>query len=128
MFNSTQQTFLFIGAFLGFIGVAFGAFGAHFLKQRLSADSLAIFEVGVRYHMYHVLALIFTALLLHYNQNSWTTWAGYSFISGILIFSGSLYLLVLTDVKKWGMITPIGGVFFLLGWLFIALSALKSAQ
>lgn len=123
MLSSSQQCFLSIGAILGFLGVAGGAFGAHFLKQRLAPDTLAIFEVGIRYQMYHVLALLFTVWLLGATQGNWATWAAYAFIAGIVVFSGSLYLLVFTRVKMWGAVTPIGGLLLLLGWAFIAVSA-----
>lgn len=123
MLSSSQQCFLSIGAIFGFLGVAGGAFGAHFLKQRLAPDALAIFEVGIRYQMYHVLALLFTVWLLGATQGDWAAWAAYAFIAGIVVFSGSLYLLVFTGVKMWGAVTPIGGLLLLLGWVFMAVSA-----
>lgn len=123
MLSSTQQWLLFSGALLGFIGVAAGAFGAHALKQRLAPDLLAIFEVGVRYQMYHVFAIILAALLVTVTGGNWATLAGYLFIAGAVIFSGSLYLLVFTGVKTWGAVTPIGGVFFLIGWIFLMVAA-----
>jgi uncharacterized membrane protein YgdD (TMEM256/DUF423 family) len=123
MLSSIQQWLLFFAALLGFFGVSAGAFGGHALKQRLAPDLLAIFEVGVRYQMYHVLALILAVLLIGVTAGHWATSAAYVFIAGILIFSGSLYLLALTGVKTWGAVTPIGGVLFLLGWIFLAISA-----
>lgn len=125
MLSHIQQWFLFIGALLGFVGVAAGAFGAHALKQRISPDLLAIFEVGVRYQLYHALTLILTVLLMSVIPGYWPKMAGYFFIIGTLIFSGSLYILVFTSVKAWGAITPIGGVLMLLGWLFLAMSAFE---
>lgn len=126
MLSSTQQWFLFCGALFGFIGVAAGAFGAHALKQRLAPDLLAIFEVGVRYQLSHALAIILTVWLMTVLPGIWATLAGYFFISGVFVFSGSLYVLVFTAVRAWGAVTPIGGVFLLLGWAFLAIGALIS--
>ena len=123
MLSLIQQCFLFCGAAFGFLGVGAGAFGAHALKQRLSSDFLSIFEVGVRYQMYHALALVLTVWLISVTQGVWSTYAGYFFIVGTIIFSGSLYMLVFTGVKMWGAVTPIGGILLLLGWLFLAIAA-----
>lgn len=123
MLSPIQQWFLFCGAILGFIGVAAGAFGAHALKQKLAPDLLAIFEVGVRYQMYHVLAILLTVWLMNVTASHWAILAGYSFVGGILIFSGSLYMLAFTAVRAWGVVTPVGGVLLLLGWFFLAFSA-----
>jgi uncharacterized membrane protein YgdD (TMEM256/DUF423 family) len=120
---TTQQWMLFCAALLGFTGVAAGAFGAHALKQRLSQDLLAVFEVAVRYQMYHALALGLVAVLLGMMPSSYLTFAGWSFIAGTVIFSGSLYLLIATGEKWLGAITPIGGVFLLCGWLCLLLAA-----
>ncbi|HEV8052379.1 MAG TPA: DUF423 domain-containing protein [Parachlamydiaceae bacterium] len=125
MLSSSQQWLLFCAALLGFLGVAGGAFGAHALKQRITPDNLAIFEVGIRYQMYHVLAIILTVWLIGATHGNWAVWAAYSFICGILIFSGSLYMLVFTGVRMWGAVTPIGGLLLLLGWIFLAISALS---
>lgn len=126
MLISVQQFLLFCGALLGFTGVGAGAFGAHFLKQRLSADLLGVFEVAVRYQMYHALAVIFTIWLITTTSGHWASLAGFFFISGTLIFSGSLYILVFSGVKAWGAITPIGGLLLLLGWIFLAMAALTA--
>lgn len=126
MLTSIQQFLLFCGALMGFIGVGAGAFGAHFLKQRLGADLLSIFEVAVRYQMYHALAVILTVWLITMTSGNWASLAGCFFIGGTLIFSGSLYILVFTGGKAWGAITPIGGVLLLLGWIFLSLAALTS--
>lgn len=123
MLVSAQQWLLFLGALIGFLGVGAGAFGAHFLKQRLSVEMLSIFEVGVRYQMYHVLAIFIAVWLSTVSGSVWTIWSGYTFLAGIIIFSGSLYLLVFSEVKAWGAITPIGGLLLLFGWIFLALSA-----
>jgi uncharacterized membrane protein YgdD (TMEM256/DUF423 family) len=120
-----EQTFAVLGALSAFIAVAAGAFGAHGLRQRLSSDMLAVFDIAVRYQMYHALALLAV---------SWahTRWpgpalhlAGYAFLAGTILFSGSLYLLSLTGVRWLGAITPLGGVGFLIGWLALAWAAWK---
>ena len=109
-----------MGAVMGFVGVALGAFGAHALKSQLEPEMLSIFEVGVRYHMIHALALFCSAWALQQYGNRLTHFSGWSFVVGILIFSGSLYLLAFTGIKKWGAVTPIGGLFLLTGWLTLA--------
>src|SRR5438552_6063574 len=114
---------MFLAALAGFLGVALGAFGAHGLRGRLSPDMLAVFETGVRYHMYHALALILVGLML----GRWNGWliqtAGWCFVAGILLFSGSLYALALTGVTNLGAVTPIGGLAFLAGWACLAFAA-----
>ncbi|WP_434606572.1 DUF423 domain-containing protein [Pseudomonas sp. R1-7] len=117
------RSFLMLAAFFGFTGVALGAFAAHGLKNRLSADYLAIFHTGVTYQLVHTLALLGVALLATHIPGRIVTWAGISFVVGILLFSGSLYLLTLTGITKLGMITPLGGVAFLIGWLCLGLAA-----
>jgi uncharacterized membrane protein YgdD (TMEM256/DUF423 family) len=120
-----DRTFLLIGGVLGFLGVAFGAFGAHALRARLSAEMLAVFETGVRYHMYHTLAvLVVAAAIGHIGSARLLTAAGWFFTAGIVLFSGSLYALALTGVGTLGAITPIGGLLFLLGWASLALFAI----
>ncbi|AXP05825.1 MULTISPECIES: DUF423 domain-containing protein [Pseudomonas] len=117
------RSFLMLAAFFGFTGVALGAFAAHGLKNRLSADYLAIFHTGVTYQLVHTLALLGVALLATHIPGRIVTWAGVSFVVGILLFSGSLYLLTLTGISKLGIITPFGGVAFLIGWLCLGLAA-----
>lgn len=117
------RSFLMLAAFFGFTGVALGAFAAHGLKNRLSADYLAIFHTGVTYQLVHTLALLGVALLATHIPGRIVTWAGVSFVVGILLFSGSLYLLTLTGISKLGIITPFGGVAFLFGWLCLGLAA-----
>lgn len=119
-----HKVFLLIAAVLGFLGVAFGAFGAHGLRNRLSPEMLAVFEIGVRYQMYHVFALLAVAAAIgHFGQVRLLTIAGWSFIAGTLIFSGSLYALALTGTGMFGAITPIGGLGFLIGWACLAFLA-----
>jgi uncharacterized membrane protein YgdD (TMEM256/DUF423 family) len=111
------------GAINAGLAVAAGAFAAHGLKSRLEARALDIFETAARYHMYHALAMILAALVVTAVPGART--AGWLFQAGIAIFSGSLYALALTDVKVLGAITPIGGVAFLAGWVWLAVAALR---
>ena len=115
--------FLMLAAFFGFTGVALGAFAAHGLKSRLTPEYLAIFHTGVTYHLVHALALLGVALLATQIPGRLVTWAGASFAVGILLFSGSLYVLTLTGVSKLGIVTPFGGLAFLAGWLCLGLAA-----
>ncbi|MBN1958378.1 MAG: DUF423 domain-containing protein [Desulfuromonadales bacterium] len=116
-----ERIFLTVGALSAFIGVAAGAFGAHGLKHRISADMLAVFETGVRYQMYHALALMAVAWACSHWPSALVTASGWSFLLGTLLFSGSLYLMTLSGIKSFGAITPVGGLAFLLGWLFLVL-------
>lgn len=115
--------FLLLAAFFGFTGVGLGAFAAHGLKSRLTPEYLAIFHTGVTYQLVHTLALLGVALLATQIPGRLITWAGASFAVGILLFSGSLYVLTLTGVSKLGIITPLGGLAFLVGWFCLGLAA-----
>lgn len=117
------RVFLMLAAFFGFTGVALGAFAAHGLKGRLTEQYLAIFHTGVTYQLVHTLALLGVALLATQLQSRLVTWAGFCFALGIVLFSGSLYLLTMSGIAKLGIITPIGGVAFLVGWLCLGLAA-----
>ena len=117
------RVFLMLAAFFGFTGVALGAFAAHGLKGRLTEQYLAIFHTGVTYQLVHTLALFGVALLATQLQSRLVTWAGFCFALGIVLFSGSLYLLTMSGIAKLGIITPIGGVAFLAGWLCLGLAA-----
>jgi uncharacterized membrane protein YgdD (TMEM256/DUF423 family) len=119
-----QRTFLLAGALAGLIGVGFGAFGAHGLRGRLSPDMLAVFETGVRYQMYHALALMAVAALSDRLGGRLIEAAGWLFVAGIVLFSGSLYLLAVTGITILGAITPIGGVAFLAGWACLVIATL----
>ena len=119
-----DRTFLLVGALAGVIGVALGAFAAHGLRGRLSPDMLAVFETGVRYHMYHALAILLTGAIMGRITGRLIVAAGWFFTAGIVLFSGSLYLLAATGVAILGAITPLGGVAFLLGWACLAVSVL----
>ncbi len=118
---------IWLGALNGFVSVAAGAFGAHALKTRLATDMLAVFETGARYQMAHALALVLLGLLQLSRPAMSLDGAGWSFVIGIGLFSGSLYVLALSGVRAFGMVTPVGGVAFLAGWLLLALAALKGA-
>jgi uncharacterized membrane protein YgdD (TMEM256/DUF423 family) len=115
-----SRLFWILGSLFALLAVAAGAFGAHALRARLSAPDLAIFETGVRYQMYHALALLAVAMLLSRTPHSPGVAAGWLFTAGIVIFSGSLYILVLSGQRWLGAITPIGGVAFLAGWAVLA--------
>ena len=119
------RVFLSIAAILAGLSVAAGAFATHALKERLTERALEIFETGARYQMYHALALFLVAVLLSRAENIPPTlpFAGYAFIAGIAIFSGSLYALSLTGIKWLGAITPLGGAAFLIGWGCVAIAA-----
>ena len=121
-----ERLFFVIGALSAFTGVAAGAFGAHALKSRLAPDMLAVFEVGVRYQMYHALALIACAWAVTRWPGPLTTASGWLFVAGMLVFSGSLYALSFTGYRGLGAVTPLGGLAFLAGWLCLAAAALKS--
>ena len=115
--------FLMLAAFFGFTGVGLGAFAAHGLKSRLSPEYLTIFHTGVTYQLVHTLALLGVALLATQVPGRLLTWAGASFAIGILLFSGSLYVLTLTGISKLGIVTPFGGLAFLAGWLCLGFAA-----
>lgn len=119
------RIFLAIASALGGISVILGAFASHGLKDKLSERALEIWETGTKYQMYHALALILVALLLSRLSTESTALAvaGYAFIIGVLLFSGSLYALSLSGIKWLGAITPLGGVAFIIGWSCLALAA-----
>jgi uncharacterized membrane protein YgdD (TMEM256/DUF423 family) len=115
------------GAVAAGIAVALGAFAAHGLKSRIAPEMLAIFETGVRYHLIHALGLLAVAWASDRWSSGWIAWAGWAFVLGIVVFSGSLYLLATTAERWLGAITPIGGVAFLVGWALLAAAALRSS-
>lgn len=116
-----------IGSVAAGLSVAIGAFGAHILEDMLTAERLATFETGVQYHMIHALALILIAILADkLGDQKKVQWAARLILTGIIVFSGSLYLLCLTGFTKLGAITPIGGVAFIGGWIMLALAAKRS--
>lgn len=107
---------------LGFLAVMFGAFGAHALKSEVTPERLAVFETGVRYQMYHALVLLCVSFLPVSFQSRFFRPSVVCFIAGTVIFSGSLYILVLSGVRAWGAVTPLGGLLLLAGWLNLAFS------
>ncbi len=121
-----ERVFFTIGALFAFAGVAVGAFGAHSLKGRISTEMLLVFEVGVRYQMYHAFALIAAAWVQAKWPSALATSGGWFFVAGILLFSGSLYLISLSGLRWLGAITPIGGAAFLVGWLCLALAVWRA--
>ncbi|HQW44183.1 MAG: DUF423 domain-containing protein [Chitinophagaceae bacterium] len=127
-----HKKFLMAAAIFGGLAVALGAFGAHGLEGITKDEKILHgFQTGVQYQMYHALALLFIALLYDKLPGKWLKWAGNSFIAGIFLFSGSLYLLTFlkiqesSSVKLVGPVTPLGGLFFIAGWLFLLVAAFK---
>ena len=120
-----MKLFFVLGSVLAGLAVAFGAFGAHALRSTLSVSDLATFEVGVRYQMYHALALLAVAWASTRWDAPTVSAAGWAFTVGIVVFSGSLYVLVLTGQRWLGAVTPIGGVLLLAGWALLAWTALR---
>jgi uncharacterized membrane protein YgdD (TMEM256/DUF423 family) len=121
-----DRVLLALGAAFGFLGVGLGAFGAHALKARLTPEMLGIFEIGVRYQMYHALALVAVGVVALSRPSALLTAAGYSLAAGILVFSGSLYILALTETRWLGAITPLGGLAFLIGWALFFWAMIKA--
>jgi uncharacterized membrane protein YgdD (TMEM256/DUF423 family) len=126
------KVFLAIASLLAGLSVALGAFASHGLKDKLTERALEIFETATRYQMYHALALMLVAILLMQGElmpvetvQPWLNAAGYAFIAGVIIFSGSLYALSFSGIKVLGAITPIGGVAFMVGWGCLAIAALS---
>lgn len=120
------RTFALAGSLSAFLAVAAGAFGAHALRARLSADMLTAFETGARYQMYHALALLVVALATTRWPGAPVRAAGWLFVGGTILFSGSLYLLALTGARWLGAVTPFGGLCFLAGWAALAAGIAKA--
>jgi uncharacterized membrane protein YgdD (TMEM256/DUF423 family) len=117
-----SKTLLVIGSILMALAVAFGAFGAHIVQEMLTPERFEVYQTAVQYHFYHALGLlILGAVQYHAGRSAWLDWSGRLLLAGILIFSGSLYMLTLTDTGWLGMITPIGGFAFVLGWIALAI-------
>lgn len=119
--SSTDFLFLTVAAASGFFSVALGAFAAHGLSKILSENLIRTFQTGVEYQATHTLALLAIALLPQ--KNRWSKLAGWSLIAGIILFSGSLYALALSGIRSFGMVTPFGGLFFLIGWMCLFIYA-----
>ena len=123
-----DRTFFIIASLLGSLAVAFGAFGAHALRDRVEASLLANYQTGVTYMFYHVLALFVVAwAITRWPSSSLPVWAGWLFITGIVIFTGSLVLMAFTGQRWLGAITPIGGVAFIAAWLLLAVTAWRGS-
>jgi len=121
-----NRTAIVKGGILGGLAVILGAFGAHSLREYLSSEQLQIFHTGVEYQFYHSLALIAIGILYQNFQNLWIRYSGYAFFTGIILFSGSLYVLAaFSSLSYFGIVTPIGGLCFIAGWLFLIIGVLK---
>ena len=122
----TAKTVLIIAGVLGALSVGIGAFGAHGLQDTLSANGKTdTFETAVKYQFYHTLALLLLGILMMQFQHAYLSYAAYAFVAGIVVFSGSLYVLSLTNISILGAITPIGGLGFIAGWIFLILGVSK---
>jgi len=118
------KMFILLGGLNMFLAVALGAFGAHGLKKMLSVELLTVYQTGVQYHFYHALGLLLIGVLsLQWPASMLTKSAGWLLFAGIILFSGSLYVLSISGIRQLGMITPFGGVAFLAGWLLFSIAA-----
>ena len=126
-----QKIYLVIGSLLAGLAVALGAFGAHGLKKIVSSETVAVYQTGVQYQMYHALALILVGILSDRIYNGFVSSAGVLFVAGVIFFSGSLYLIVSMNAMNKtvptaiGILTPVGGLFFILGWICLVIGLLK---
>ncbi len=124
---SAAKLFVTLGALAAALAVALGAFGAHALRARLPPDLLAVYRTGVEYHFYHALGLVLVGLAaLHLPESGPLKAAGWAMLAGIVLFSGSLYLLATTGVRALGAVTPVGGVAFIAAWLLFAWAAVRT--
>ena len=119
-----MKLWLFVSALMGLLAVILGAVAVHGLRSRLDADAVSVFETGAQYQMYHALAMGLAAFAMRGPAARWAGWAAMSFLAGIILFSGSLYLLALTNSHALGIVTPFGGLFFMAGWGLLARAAL----
>lgn len=120
-----MKLFLLIGVINGFLAVALGAFGAHGLEGKISEKALKTWEKAVNYQMFHTMAIFIVGLIMARVQGGGLTAAGWLFLSGIVLFSGSLYLYSTTGIRTFAMITPIGGLAFLAGWIALGIAVNK---
>jgi len=122
-----SRWFIVLGALNALLAVGLGAFGAHGLKQRIPAELMTVYQTGIEYHMAHALGLLLVGLLARqWSSSALIGWAGWSMLAGILLFSGSLYLLAITGVRTWGAVTPFGGTLFLIAWLLVVIAGLRN--
>ena len=125
--NGQARVFLAAGAIAALLAVLLGAFGAHALKERVAADLMPVWRTGVEYHFYHALGLLAVGLLLlRLPGNALLKWAGWAMLAGMLLFSGSLYLLALSGARWLGAVTPLGGTAFIIGWALLAGAVLRN--
>lgn len=125
--NSTTKLLLLLGSVNAALVVILGAFGAHALKARVSEQMLTVYQTGIQYHFYHALGLLIVAVIAwHLPTSTWLRWSGSLMFAGIILFSGSLYMLALTNIRWLGAITPIGGTAFILAWICLAIAVFKN--
>lgn len=120
-----RKLFLVVAALSGFVTVALGAFAAHGLEGKISEDAISVWEKGVQYQMFHTLALIGVGLLAYKFERPSLDWSGWFFIIGMILFSGSLYTYALTGTTFFALVTPFGGVAFLIGWILLGYAVVK---
>ena len=114
-----MKSILTIAAISGLLAVVLGAFGAHALKKMISLEMLEVYKTGVQYQFYHTFALLAVGILMHFNTSKALKWSGYLFVVGILLFSGSLYVMTITGIKALGIITPFGGTVWIAAWFLL---------
>jgi len=127
-FSLTSRTFIALGALLAFLSVGLGAFGAHAVKQSIPTDMLKIYQTAVEYQFFHALGIILTGLIYQFQPNRLIKSAGWLMFAGIIIFSGSLYILSLSGIRWLGAITPLGGTAFLLAWLILVYALIRPVK
>jgi uncharacterized membrane protein YgdD (TMEM256/DUF423 family) len=121
-----SKAFIILGSLNAFLAVGLGAFGAHGLQNKLTEQMLAIYETGIKYHMMHALGLVLIGIISRWTSDSLlVTWSGWLICAGIVLFSGSLYVLSISGIRWLGAITPLGGLSFLAGWILLAIAAFK---
>jgi len=126
MNSRTGRQALSLAAINGFLVVAIGAFGAHGLEAKLSAEMLEVFNTGVQYHMFHVVGFVAVAILCVFNKSPRLRFCSWLFAAGIFLFCGSLYVLAITGIRSLGMITPVGGIVFLVAWCLLFVEAIRA--
>jgi uncharacterized membrane protein YgdD (TMEM256/DUF423 family) len=120
-----MKSILTIAAISGLLAVVLGAFGAHALKKMISPEMLEVYKTGVQYQFYHTFALLAVGILMHFNTSKALQWSGYLFVVGILLFSGSLYVMTITGIKALGIITPFGGTVWIAAWFLLMVHCRK---
>ncbi|MDH5517867.1 MAG: DUF423 domain-containing protein [Gammaproteobacteria bacterium] len=128
IFSQTSRNLIMLGSLGGLLSIVLGAFGAHAVKAWLATDLMAVYQTAVSYQMYHSLGLILIGLIYHHHQSRLIKSAGWLMLSGMIIFSGSLYLLSLAGIRWLGMITPVGGICLIIAWLFLLMGISKKAS